>query len=86
MKYNVFSLYDTKSASYSQPFYSVNADVAVRSVVDLAADKSNAVGKHPGDYSLFCLGSFDDALGSFANLPHPENLGFVSQFMEASNA
>lgn len=63
MLLNAYTLYDSKALTYSPPFYGTAHGAAVRMVMDLAADPNTSVGRHPGDYTLFCVGRFDDQSG-----------------------
>lgn len=63
MLLNAYSLYDSKALSYSPPFYCSAHGQAVRMVIDLASDHGNNVGRHPSDFTLFCVGQFDDSNG-----------------------
>lgn len=64
MLLNAYSLFDNKALVYSPPFF-VNTDgAAVRMVQDIANDLNTQVGRHPGDFVLFCVGTFSDGNGS----------------------
>lgn len=70
MLLNAYTVFDNKALTYSPPFF-VNTDgAAVRMFADLVNDMNTSVGRHPGDYSLFCVGTFSDANASIeATLP-----------------
>lgn len=63
MLLGAFSLYDRKALVYSTPFFAVNDPAAIRSVTDLAGDLNTTVGRHPADFVLFRVGSWDDSKG-----------------------
>lgn len=63
MLLHAYSLYDRKALQYHVPFFAVADGSAVRSLEDLANDLNTTVGRHPGDYVLFRVGSFDDGAG-----------------------
>ena len=65
---NAYSLFDRKALIYSQPFYAPNDSVAMRTVGDACADPNTNLGRHPGDYVLFFVGSFDDQKGALVPL------------------
>lgn len=74
MKYGMYSIFDSKAAAFMQPFFSSANGMAVRAFSDLVQDAGHPVGKHPEDYSLFCVGGFDDVNGtveSWASGPRP---------------
>jgi hypothetical protein len=60
---NAYSLYDCKALTYSPPFFANAHGQAVRLVMDLAQDANTTVGRHPVDFTLFCIGQYNDALG-----------------------
>lgn len=63
MKLNAYTLYDEKSLTYSPPFFAVSHGAATRMLGDLVADPNTTPGRHPKDFTLYCIGTFDDALG-----------------------
>lgn len=64
MMLNCYSIYDNKALQYHPPFFASTHGAATRSFADLANDISSNVGRHPGDYSLFCVGRYDDNKGA----------------------
>lgn len=63
MKLQMFSLYDTKAEMYSKPFHAVNPAVAERIATSMASDPNSDVSRHPTDYKLYFMGTFDDETG-----------------------
>lgn len=63
MKSNAYTVYDNKALVYGTPFFAATDGSAVRSFTDLANDHNTTVGRHPGDFSLFMVGTYDDAVG-----------------------
>ena len=57
---NVYTIFDVKAQFYNKPFYLANDSVAVRTFSDLANDPQTDVAKHPEDYILFALGTYND--------------------------
>lgn len=66
MKQNVYTLFDTKALIFNTPFYAHNHQVARRMVGDLVNDPNTSVGRHPADFVLYCLGSYQDDVGTFS--------------------
>lgn len=60
MLLKAFTIYDTKVQVYHAPFFMPNAAAAIRAFNDLAADPGTTIGRHPSDYVLFEIGSFND--------------------------
>lgn len=67
MKVEIYSIYDEKVDSYSQPFFCVHKQHAIRIFSNLVNDKSSNINTYPEDFALYFLGSFDDATGLFDN-------------------
>lgn len=63
MIHHAYTLYDRKALVYSPPFFAVADGAAVRMVQDLASTTDNQVGRHPGDFVLYCAGGYDDLSG-----------------------
>jgi hypothetical protein len=83
--YKVFSIFDTKVSTFGQPFFSQSDGAAVRMVVDAASDAGTMLFKHPTDFVLYRLGTFDEDSGFLESLK-PTNLGVVSALVAASAA
>lgn len=56
----VFAIYDRKAACYGVPFFMGTDHMAVRAFSDLANDVKSTVNKHPEDYALYYIGSYND--------------------------
>nr|QJB19254.1 MAG: nonstructural protein [Microvirus sp.] len=67
MNVNVYSVYDAAVKAFAPPFYARSAGEAIRSFSQLATDTNSNVSRHPTDFVLFGLGSYDDATGLFAS-------------------
>lgn len=71
-----FSLLDLKTGHFNVPFFFPHTALAIRAVQDLARDQNTTVARHPADFALCDLGTFDDQSGIFAGA-HPVQLGTV---------
>jgi len=67
MKYVILSVRDSKADSFSQPFFAPTLIHGIRSFHDAVSrpDEQNMMNKHPGDFALYALGTFDDHDGRF---------------------
>ncbi|UDN67808.1 nonstructural protein [robinz microvirus RP_132] len=65
MKLFVFSVFDAAVGAHLQPFFSRSSGEAIRSFQDVVNDQKSGFNQHVTDYSLFMLGTFDDASGMF---------------------
>lgn len=83
MEMRVFAIFDAASGAYMQPFFMVSRGAALRAFMDLADDPSSAVSKHPMDYTLFELASFDDQSGALVPV-ELANLGNAASLLQKS--
>lgn len=63
MQIKCYSIHDTKSLTYSNPFYAPTHGAAIRIVTDAVQDLNTQLGRHPADFVLYCVGYFDDQYG-----------------------
>ncbi len=61
---HIYSVYDVKAVLYMRPFVAQADGEAARLFSDLTTDVDHPMGKHPEDYSLYRLGSFNDQDGA----------------------
>lgn len=73
MKIGVFSAWDRKTGVYTMPFYAVTRGQAQRTLADGMQEPNSIVGRHPEDFQLFQVGTFDDDQGEMSS----EGRGFV---------
>jgi len=78
----IFSIYDTKAKAYNTPFYMLQEGQALRGFMDLVNDPQTSISKHPSDYILFMIGTFDDQTSITENTVPPVQLGVGSAFKE----
>lgn len=84
MTKNIYSVYDVKAELYGPPFALKSHGEALRGFQDLCEDRSTMVGRHPGDFKLVQLGTFDDVAGRLVSLEAPLSLSFGSDLVAAS--
>lgn len=75
-----FSIYDEKAKVFHQPFYFSQRGEAVRVISDTVSDPKTSLNRHPEDYKLYQIGSFDDNSGRLESLDVPELICNVSDF------
>lgn len=63
MKLLLNCIFDGAIGAYQVPFYSRTKLEASRQFADACADKNSPFSKHASDYTLYCVGGFDDATG-----------------------
>lgn len=80
MKKQMFSVFDSKSGIYSQPFTSINLGTALRDFSAACNDKGTELHKYPLDFSLMHIAEFDDDTGTITPI-NPANLGLAQQYL-----
>ncbi len=71
----IFTCFDNKAQAYLPPFFMPAAGLAVRAFGELVNDTSHSFGKHPEDYSLWEIGTFNDANAEILHHQNFINLG-----------
>lgn len=66
MKHRIFTVFDVKAQAYLPPFCMPETAMAVRVFTDCVNADDHQFAKHPGDYTLFELGSWDDSCATIA--------------------
>lgn len=74
MIYKAFCVYDTQAEFYSLPYFSQTLALALRSFSDVCNAPDGNVSKHPEDFYLYEVGSFDDVTGLFTPLTAPHRV------------
>jgi len=59
----MYSIFDSKAEIYKTPFEQVNNAEAMRTFHDLVNDKNTIISKHPEDYDLYNIGTWDNENG-----------------------
>lgn len=70
-RYLAFTIKDEKANSFNLPIFFNNTDLAVRAFSDILLNPATVVSKHPQDFTLYQLGTFNDLNGQitpFENL------------------
>lgn len=73
MKLSVFTVYDAAVGAFMTPFFTRSRGEAIRSFTEAVNDPKTGFHKNASDYTLFMLGTFDDAGGQFDTAP-PERV------------
>lgn len=83
MKQFVFAVYDSKAEIFNQPMFFKGKGEALRAFGDEANRPESAIFKHPGDYTLMLIGSYDVEIGLLTPLPTPQSLGLGVEYQQA---
>ena len=68
----VYSIFDVKSKVYSNPTLSIARGDIEREWIDIVNEPDNKFNRHPEDFILYKLGTFDDCAGVYDCLDTPE--------------
>lgn len=80
MKTHVFSVLDSKVGTFAQPWFSPTVASGLRAFTEAAQDGNSMLAKHPGDFTLYLLGTFDDETGIF-QADKPSALGTAASMI-----
>lgn len=61
MRMKMYCIYDHIGMVAAKPFLLQNNEVAIRAVKDAMSQNDADFAKHPEDYSLYCIGEFNDS-------------------------
>lgn len=81
MTLNVYAIRDAQVNSYSQPFYSPTHGSALRAFSDHVNDPQSAPNKHPDDFNLYHLGTFNDETGQLVAVD-PTRIGTALEYIK----
>lgn len=69
----VFALRDRKADVFGRPVFVASMGSLVRELTDaVCGGGDDTLARHPGDFALYRLGTFDDVKGVFELLPLPD--------------
>lgn len=60
---NAYAIFDNKALIYNVPWFQPTHGAATRLLADLVNDMGTTIGRHPGDYVLYQVGTWDDSKG-----------------------
>lgn len=80
----VFSVFDSKADAYILPFFCVNTAVAIRGFSLACKDETSQFCRHPGDFTLFEVGTWDETPGLFVPYEAKISLGTALEFKALS--
>jgi len=76
----MFTVYDSKAEAYMQPFFAKSTGEALRSFSDTCQDKNHIFAKHPEDFTLFELGTWDEQTSNFVIYESKKSLGTAIEY------
>ena len=66
-----YSVYDETAENYGVPFFAQSDAVATRSFSRLTLDHHSMVSSNPEDFTLYCIGDFDDDIAKLTAFDNP---------------
>ena len=75
-----FSIYDRKAQVYLPPFYFSYKGEATRAFEDICKNRESIISKHPEDYDLYMIGTFNSDSGALESLGAPEFIMKATDF------
>lgn len=70
----IYSVYDSKIGAYGQIFLQLSEGEALRSFTDIVNDPQSAFNRHPEDYCLFEIGTWDYTEGKISCHNTPKSI------------
>lgn len=83
MTQHLFAVYDAKAQAFTTPFPANTLGIAERLFSDLVNQHGHQFNKHPADYTLFKIGTFDTASGELKSISN-EQLATGLQLLDSS--
>lgn len=77
----IVSVFDRGTEAFGRPVFVRALGEAVRSFADEAASSESVISKHPSDYELYKVGTFDDATGALDPI-RPERLARGEDYVQ----
>jgi len=81
----IFTVYDSKTELFMQPFFMPTTGQALRSFEDTCNDESTLFAKHPADFTLFEIGTYDDTNCAIVKHDAMVNLGTALEYVQKQN-
>lgn len=81
MKLIMISVHDSASEAWMTPMFFQTVPQALRSFTDAVNESGSDYAKHPEDYALFQVGSFDPETGVVSTCDPPQSLGLAINYI-----
>lgn len=86
MTLKIFTVFDSKAEVYMTPFFLKSRGEAIRSWTEVVNDGQAIFCKHPSDFTLFEIGTFDELSGSVTMYESKVSLGLALEFKKAPDS
>lgn len=77
----IFTCFDQKAKLHTRPFFYAELGEALRNFSDVANDPQHEVGRHPSDYTLMEIGTFEESTGILTITNPPLSHGTAVQYL-----
>lgn len=74
-----YSVYDEKAKAYNIPFFYPQNDLAIRAIKDSLRNPNSVISRHPEDFAVYVIGTYNDLDGKLESFAQPELLARVSE-------
>lgn len=81
---NIFAVYDSKAGAFLQPFFERNSLTATRAFAQVANTPDHAFNRHPADFTLFHIGTWDEFTGTIEPSNAKSALGTALEHIDAT--
>lgn len=82
MEMQVFAVFDKKAELHNLPFFMQTTGEALRAFMDLVRDEKTVLYRHPEDFKLVRLGTFDNKAGFFKMTADPVTVAHADEFRQ----
>jgi len=80
VSYIAFAIRDVKADAFNLPFFQTTRASAIRNFADLSSDPQSTIARHPEDFQLYEIGSYDSGNAYFTSLELPILLASATEF------
>jgi len=86
MLMSVFAIYDSGISTWLPPLYARNKGEIMRWFSEAVNDSTSKLAKHPSDFTIFEIGTWDDGNCKFDLLKTPVSLGIAIEFVKPKSS
>lgn len=80
---NIYTIYDSKAEAYMSPWFVDKDGQALREFQDVIRNQESPFSKHPEDYTLFKIGTYDPNTAKLSSLDTPVSMGVGIEYLNA---
>ena len=86
MLMKIFAIYDAGISTWKPPMFCRAKGEILRWWTEMINSGQTDISKHPADFTLFEIGSWDDENNKFTHYKAPLSLGVALEFVKAAEA